>query len=131
MKPLLLLFFILLTRISLFAQSNSSLNVKTDTTIATLCSNSKGVQGFLINKGNGQTEFQSVDQFLASKSTVQPKNTSSRISGAGGAVTSTSSSSRSTTGASAKAVQNTNKDSSILIAPFTRPPVLEQGPPQH
>jgi hypothetical protein len=132
MQPLFLLFCLLLSINSLFAQSNAVVSEKTDTSaIVLLCSDSSGQQGFMVKNGKGQAEFQSVDQFVKSKAGVQSKNSLPRtvsekaISGAA------SSSAKIKGNEAVGAGQSTGRNSNALQRHDKLPPVLAEGPPSH
>jgi len=136
MKPLVLLLCLFVSINAVFAQSSSvksstqSSGEMEDTTKVALSSNSSGQQVFVVNKGKGQTEVQSVDQFLASKASVQLKsNFSPTVSVKSNTVK--TSSAPANVRELAIASQKSGKDSSALLMPNKLPPVLSEGPPKN
>jgi len=130
MKPLFLLFCLLFSLSSLFAQTNAGPGEKNDSAKPVLCSNAKGEHGFVVDKGNGHTEFQTVDQFLTSQAMVRSKNNNAQAAAANKAVTKAASSSQKNV-AAADAVQKNNNDPGAVDDASKKPAVLGEGPPPH
>lgn len=130
MKPLFLLIGLLLCMDVLFAQNSSA--DKVDSSKPVLGSNAQGVQGFIINKGNGKTEFQTVEQYAASRSATPVKNGVSQSANKKSTVTTAGAASQKKTAAvSANTVQKSKTDSSASVSLYKQPPVLAEGPPHH